>query len=152
MTKNLLYANKYLGVKIMVIVACIDKSGNIALNTNGQLNHIIFWVRLKVVSNEALLYMNFNSSRQFGYYPMKMIDDDFLDIAGEDSYCFVEDTDITPYIDRIDKIILYKWNKKFSSKFEFDKSILDNFSVVSKKSFYGEPFLKISEIVYEKNN
>lgn len=136
----------------MVIVACIDKSGNIALNTNGQLNHIIFLIRLKVVSNEALLYMNCNSSQQFGYYPMKMIDDNFLDIAGEDSYCFVEDTDVTPYIDCIDKIILYKWNKKFSSRLKFDKSILNKFSIVSKKSFYGESFLKISEVVYEKNN
>lgn len=136
----------------MVIVACIDKSGNIALNTNGQLNHIIFLVRLKVVSNEALLYMNSNSNLQFGFYPMIMVDDDFLDIAEEDSYCFVEDTDITPYINRIDKIILYKWNKNFSSKFKFDTSILDNFSIVSNKCFYGETFLKISEEIYEKNN
>lgn len=134
----------------MVIVACIDKLGNIALNTNGQINHLIFLVRLKMISNEALLYMSYNSYLQFGCYPMIMIDDNFLDIAGEDSYCFVEDTDITPYIDRIDKIILYKWNKKFSSKLKFDNSILNKFNIVSQKSFYGDHFLKISEEVYEK--
>lgn len=83
---------------------------------------------------------------------MMYIDDNFLDQAEAEDYCFVENTDITPYIDRIDKIILYKWNKTFSSELKFDVSILKDYKIVSKESFLGSFHLRITEVIYEKNN
>lgn len=136
----------------MVIVACIDKLGNITADANRQINDILFIKRLWETTNEALLFINDCSRKKFFYYPMMYIDDNFLDQAEAEDYCFVENTDITPYVDRIDKIILYKWNKTFSSELKFDVSILKDYKIVSKESFLGSFHLRITEVIYEKNN
>lgn len=49
----------------MVIVACIDKLGNITADANRQINDILFIKRLWETTNEALLFINDCSRKNF---------------------------------------------------------------------------------------
>ena len=47
------------------------------------------------------------------------VDDSCLETAGEGELCFIENADILPYAQRIEKIILYRWNRDYPHDREF---------------------------------
>ena len=55
-----------------------------------------------------------------------VVDDDFLEKAGENDHCYVEKGDISPWMEKIDTIVLYKWNRLYPADTYFDTSLLDS--------------------------
>lgn len=43
------------------------------------------------------------------------ISGDFLDAAGEGELCFVENADLAPYMDRVERLVIYCWNRDYPS-------------------------------------
>ena len=42
---------------------------------------------------------------------------DFLQKAGPKEYALLEDREAAPYLDRIEKIVLYHWNRSYPGDF-----------------------------------
>ena len=68
---------------------------------------------------------------------------DFLEQAGEGEYCFVENTGLQAVEAKIEKIIVFWWNRKF----DLD---LSKWNKVSEEEFAGYSHEKITKEVYEK--
>ena len=47
-------------------------------------------------------------------------EEQFLEVAGEGEYCFVENADLKPYLSKLEKLILYKWNRTYPADQYFD--------------------------------
>ena len=77
------------------------------------------------------------------------VEDDFLEKAGDQDVCFVENEPLAPYTDQINKIILYRWNRKYPADVHFDIS-LNGWQLVESYDFKGYSHEKITEEVYER--
>ncbi|MBQ4240387.1 MAG: hypothetical protein II672_04710 [Oscillospiraceae bacterium] len=65
-------------------------------------------------------------------------EDEFLETADkENGWAFVENTDITGYLDRIDEMIVYHWNRLYLSDLKLPASFLKGFRTVVKEQFSG---------------
>lgn len=80
-----------------------------------------------------------------------IVDDEFLDKAGANDHCFVENRSLESYMDKIDTIVLYKWNKRYPADTYFDTSLLDNnWKKFSLNHFKGSSHDKIFKEVWKR--
>ena len=66
------------------------------------------------------------------------------------AYCFVEDRAIAPVQEKIEKIILFRWNRAYPADMYFDITLSDGWHVTETHEFAGSSHEKITEEVYEK--
>lgn len=79
------------------------------------------------------------------------VDDDFLQRAGEGEFCFVENQKLAAYEDKIEQIVIYKWNRKYPSDFKFDVN-LGEWSLLAQEEFAGSSHEKITKEIYVRGN
>ena len=72
-----------------------------------------------------------------------------LEQAGEGEYCFVENTGLQAVEAKIEKIIVFWWNRHYPSDRKFDLD-LSKWNKVSEEEFAGYSHEKITKEVYEK--
>lgn len=62
----------------------------------------------------------------------------------ENGWAFVENTDITEYLDKIDEIILYEWNRLYLSDLRLPAGYLKKFRKLSEEKIRGSSHDSIS--------
>nr|WP_180321623.1 ribonuclease Z [Clostridium sp. MD294] len=69
---------------------------------------------MEVIKGKKLL-MNDYSAKLFSEEQKEhiIVQNNFLEIASENDYCFVENTVVLDYQNNIQKIILYRWNRTY---------------------------------------
>lgn len=105
----------------MIVIACTDDSFGMMFNKRRVSQDKVLRAMLMQSLNGAPLWLNAYSAGQFeqDYQAHLRIDEAFPDKAGAGEYCFVENLDCVPYADRIERIILYRWNRAYPSDFKF---------------------------------
>ena len=73
----------------------------------------------------------------------------YLDKAEQDEYCFVEKESISNYKNKINKMILFRWNRSYPSDVKF-KIDLDEWKLNSSEEFAGDSHECITMEVYSK--
>lgn len=74
-----------------------------------------------------------------------------LSDAGSSDYCFIENKHLSEYIDSIDTLIIYRWNRNYPHDFDFDINLQEqNFILNETKEFQGSSHEKITKEVYTK--
>ncbi|MBT9776569.1 ribonuclease Z [Clostridium sp. MCC353] len=135
----------------MTAIICLDDDNGMMFNHRRQSQDRE--VRARVMERAAgqKLWMNAYSYKQFTDCSSEGIiaDEGFLEKAGEDDYCFIEDRNIIPYLDRIERIILYKWNRKYPADFYFTVE-LEGWKQNGRKDFTGYSHEMITEEVYTR--
>ena len=77
------------------------------------------------------------------------IDSELLELAAEDEFCFVENLKVAPYMDKINEIYLFKWNRKYPSDTKIDICIEDSYKCVSSEEFEGNSHERITLEVWK---
>lgn len=141
---------------MMVVYIAIDKDNGLLFNNRRQSqDRIMCENMLKNCGTSNLWIAPFSQSlfeSQGGPLPSNLIvDEDFLDKAGENDHCFVENISLSDYIDKIDTLVIYKWNRKYPADFYFDWSILgDKFKKFSLNDFKGFSHENIKREVWKR--
>ena len=102
-------------------------------------------------SNEKELWMNAYSRKLFidlTDINSIQVDEEFLDKS--QSICFVENQDITPYLPKIDTLVLFQWNRDYPADFFFTVD-LSQWNLISTEDFEGTSHEKITMEVYKKD-
>ena len=101
-------------------------------------------------TKDARLWMNHYSLKQFADIMTDniMVDDDFLNKAEYNEYSFVENLRAYPYENKINKIILYKWNRRYPADFWFDITLKEKWKLVYAEDFKGYSHEKITKEIY----
>ena len=74
-----------------------------------------------------------------------MVNDSFLEKAEENDFCFVENVTVAPYYDKIQKILLFRWNRVYPADTYFDLSLKeDGWKLISVLEFEGNSHEKIT--------
>ena len=75
--------------------------------------------------------------------------EDFLKIAGEGEYCFVENANLEEVEEKIEKMIVFWWNRRYPSDRKLDLN-LSAWKKTSEEEFAGYSHEKVTKEVYER--
>lgn len=135
-----------------VIVAIDDKCG-MMFNKRRQSKDSELRIDLLEEAGMSKLWMNAYSYEQFieEVGTNVCVDEDFVEKAESGDYCFVENLSLQEYENRIEKLIVYKWNRVYPSDLKFDINLSSgNWQMVSKEEFVGSSHEKITKEVWKR--
>lgn len=135
----------------MIVILCIDDNNGMMFNYRRQSQDKKLREHILNLISPNGLWMNSYSGKQFTDTDSKrlFIDDCFLDKIRTGDYCFIENTDISPYIEDIEKIILFKWNRNYPADTFFTID-LSEWILEEKEEFAGYSHDKITKEIYSK--
>lgn len=76
-------------------------------------------------------------------------DGDFLEKAGPGEVCFVEDCSLALAADRVEAVVLYRWNRAYPADVRFDLD-LSGFQMTERVEFPGTSHEKITRELYRR--
>ena len=158
----------------MIVIVCIDDEFGMLFNKSRQsMDCILTEDILKTVGDKRLLIDKFSKTLflrdsaqgdgtaqtdgSFSGDGMPLcesvcknlvVSENLLSDAADGDFCFVEDKEIKPYIQKIEQLIIYKWNRSYPSDFKLDVSLLEGFHLKSTTDFKGNSHEKITKEVY----
>lgn len=106
----------------MIVITVIDDNRGMMFNNRRQSQDCILREQILALVGDGKLWMNQYTYGQFLDCESGAIavDDAFLEKAGAGEYCFVENILMAPYEKHIEKIVLFRWNRKYPADFYFD--------------------------------
>ena len=137
----------------MVIIACVDDNMGMMFNHRRQSQDRVLRERVLKITNSSVLWMNHYSSKQFSesIVPQAKVDDSFISKAGNGEYCFVEDCDVTSYLRSVEKVVLYRWNRRYPSDQAFTINLSSGeWKLIHMEDFAGSSHETITEEIYTR--
>lgn len=135
----------------MILIVAVDEDKGMMFNRRRQSKDRVLRERILSLAKGGKLWMNAYTRRQFPEDAQGeiLVDEEFLEKAGPGDYCFLENIPAAPYEDRIEKIILFWWNRKYPSDTWFDIDLEGGgWKLSETREFSGSSHEKITEEVY----
>lgn len=137
----------------MKIIVCLDDKNGMLFNRRRQSRDSALRQHILNMCADGVLWMNRYSAAQFsGEDAGKdiIVAEDFLDKAGPQDYCFVENMDISAYASCVEQVIVYRWNRVYPRDMTFPEKLFSSrWKLVSREDFPGNSHEKITWEVYE---
>ena len=137
----------------MILIVCVDDDNGMMFNHRRQSQDRVLRERVLGMTAGSRLWMNHYTEKQFATEnaPQINVDDGFLNEAAPGDYCFVEGDDVTNYEKWMEKIILYKWNRRYPGDVHFGIPLqAHGWRLTGSTDFVGSSHEKITEEVYTK--
>ena len=137
----------------MILIVCIDDKNGMLFHNRRQSQDRVLRERLLVETSDSKLWMNEYTYMQFEAAPAShiVVDDDFLEKAGCGEYCFAENLPVAFFENRLEEIILYKWNRVYPADLFFDISLeKSGWKMIQSEDFSGSSHEKITKEVYRR--
>ena len=132
----------------MNIIACIDDNKGLLFNKRRQSKDIEVIRKIEEITEGKNLLIDEFSQKLFE--EKAVVRADFLESAGENDFCFVENTLVSSYIHKINKVYLFKWNRNYPSDFTFDLDLESNFQLINVEEFPGNSHDLITLEIWSK--
>ena len=135
----------------MNVFVCVDDSFGMLFNNRRQSRDIVLTNKLVEISGSSKLWISEFSKSLFSDFdnPNIIINDNFLEKAEDGDFCFVENKALSSYVDKIEKLIVFKWNRSYPSDFTLDVD-LSSWKLIRIVDFEGNSHEKITMEEYEK--
>jgi len=137
----------------MILIVCVDDDNGMMFNRRRQSQDRVLRERVLGMTAGSRLWMNHYTEKQFATEnaPQINVDDGFLNEAAPGDYCFVEGDDVADYEKWMEKIILYKWNRRYPGDTHFSIPLqAHGWRLTRSTDFVGSSHEKITEEVYER--
>ena len=132
----------------MTAIICVDDRNGMLFNHRRQSQDRVLRQDLLREAAGHILRMNTYSLRQFKEAPPNVrSSEDFLEQAKPGEFCFVEDRDPLSFADRIEKLILYRWNRRYPADLYFTLP-LEGWTLERREDFPGSSHENITKEVY----
>lgn len=95
----------------MTLILCLDPKGGMTFNGRRQTLDYEVVADISVLGNKKLYISPFSESYFMGR-GAKVVDEPLKD-APSDATVFIEDTDPLPYLDKVEKIIIFRWGEVY---------------------------------------
>lgn len=139
----------------MNVIVCVDDRLGMMFHNRRQSQDRQLRKRILQLCSGTLLWMNSYSYKLYEDEEKHSIcvDEDFLSKAQEGEFCFVESSLLKPYEDKIEQLIVFRWNRHYPADFYLDLN-LENWEKESEEEFQGSSHDKITQEIYtkERNN
>lgn len=136
----------------MHIIICLDDYGGMLFNHRRQSrDRMLIDDVMMDLGYKKINILEFSKILFTAHEGRYEIVDDFSTLSDSDSVCFVENVDVKPFINKIDTVTLYHWNRVYPRDFVFDINLeKEGFSLVSSCEFEGYSHENIRKEVYKK--
>ena len=129
----------------MTVIVCVEDSLGMLFNNRRVSRDVVVTNKIKELCGGKLKICDFSKV----LFEDAFTDNNFLENATDDDFCFVENRPLLPYFDKTEKLIIFKWNRRYPSDFSLDLD-LSRFKLVETDEFAGNSHEKITMEVYEK--
>lgn len=130
----------------MNIIVCLDDNLGMAFNSRRQSMDRCVRKKIAQICKDKPLYMNTYSAKQFENENISVIaDDNFLNIAKNDDFCFIETTEFP--ISSVDTLYAFMWNRVYPCDLHLGFDI-DSLNLIETTEFQGNSHEKITLNVY----
>jgi len=135
----------------MKLIVCLDDREGMLFNRRRQSKDRAVRADILKLTAGSCLWMNGYSAGQFPPELKNiMVDELFLEKAGEQDYCFVENADISAYADKVCRVIVYRWNREYPADVRFPMELFcHRWKQVSREEFSGNSHEIITREVYD---
>ena len=131
----------------MYLIVCLDDRGGMLFNHRRQSQDLALRADLLAMTRGSRLYMSDWSAKPFGDTPGITRSPDPLEEAGSGDWCFLEDRPLGALADRVEKLVIYRWNRTYPADLFFDLS-LRGWHLESSADFPGSSHEKITKETY----
>lgn len=133
----------------MKLIFCVDKKGGMMFFSKRQSQDSVLRQKLIEMTSGNKLIMSEYSKGQFKQFNSVIVSDDYLDIAGESDYCFIENLDYD--INRASEVILCNWNRQYQADKFFNCDLKKlGFKKVASENIKGSSHDKITIETYRR--
>lgn len=134
----------------MILIVCLDDQNGMLFNKRRQSMDKGVRERIIDLCGQRPLWMNSYSAGQFAeILPNFQIAEDFLDRAGIGAYCFIEDGDVTAISDRVEGVVIFRWNRRYPADVKFPVTLFcDRWRLHHTEDFAGSSHERITQEVY----
>ena len=138
----------------MIVLAAVDDNNGMMFNKRRQSQDRILRDYIFNLTRDSRLWMNDYTGKQFNNNNDNQdarikIDHDFMEKAKPGEYCWIENISVKAFENKIEKVILFKWNRKYPGDFFFDLDLLNPVWKLSEsEDFPGNSHEKITKEVY----
>lgn len=136
----------------MIAAVCMEDRGGMCFcgrrvsRDKAQQADLLAWCAGRV------LWMSEKSAALFAQADREIrTDENFLDLAGRGEVCFVEDRPLLPVLDRLEQLVVYRWNRAYPSDRKLDLD-LDRFVLTERTEFPGNSHETITREIYERRD
>ena len=136
----------------MKLIVCLDELGGMMFNHRRQSRDRVVTEDVLRTVGDGRLWMAGYSESLFSDCGRELcISENFLASAAEGDWCFVEDRSLQPYVDRVETLVIYHWNRRYPSDFRFDVDWeREGFVLIEQVEFQGFSHEKITKEIYRK--
>ncbi len=133
----------------MNIILCTDKSGGMSFCGKRQSMDCVLREKVLEITSGARLLMNSYSAKQFENTENIIVDDDFLNNANQEDFCFVEGKEIVT--ENVEAFYVFNWNRKYPADLFFSVDLkAEGFKKIKKEEFRGNSHDKITLEIYSR--
>lgn len=137
----------------MRLIACVDDRGGMAFHQRRQSRDRVVRRHILDDASGTRLWMNAYSAKQFAQSEqgLLLVAEDFWDRAEPGEFCFVEDRSPLPWLDRLEEVRLYCWNRVYPADVHLDLPMDGpDWHLVSREEFPGWSHAVITKEVYRR--
>ena len=131
----------------MNLIVVLDDRNGMLFNHRRQSRDRVLNERIAKICGGKLIVNTYAAALFAGINVDLTIAEDPLSAAKPGEWCFLEDRSPAPVVDKIEKLIVYRWNRVYPSDLKFDLD-LSAMRLESTADFAGSSHEKITEEVY----
>ena len=104
----------------MTVVVCIDNAYGMRFGGRRQSRDRVLIDELMQMVDGKLWIAPGSASLFKNYAERVCVDENFLTLAEKGDFCFVEDCELAPHREKLEGIVLYRWNRDYPADFYLD--------------------------------
>lgn len=134
----------------MIVMVCLDDRNGMLFNHRRQSRDKMLYAYIQHLTEGKRLWMNIYSAPLFADASNAMVAEDFLEQAAQEDYCFVENVPLKHYEAKIQRLLVFRWNRVYPADMHLDLLLDAQWHLVGQEEFAGNSHEKITMEVYEK--
>lgn len=131
----------------MKVLVFLDDAKGMMFNHRRQSQDRILRDRIQEICTGHTIWMNRYSYKLYGEVGNSKVDEAFLEKAEADDFCIVETAYLKKVEEKIERLIVFWWNRKYPADLYLDLDLYD-WRLEETKEFAGFSHDKITEEIY----
>ena len=134
----------------MKLIVCLSDDSGMMFNHRRQSRDRVLVADMVEHTKDATLWISPYSAPLFVEdCPHLQVTSDPTKTAGENDYCFVEDTPLPPNLEDVNELLIYRWNRLYPSDVRFSCD-MSSFRKKESSQFAGSSHEKIKKEIWKK--
>lgn len=135
----------------MIVFICLDDNNGMLFNHRRLSSDKAVIEDMLSFAGKEKIRMNLYSSKLFDMAAERVIiEEDPLENAFGESYCFLETFPLERYVDYVGIIVAYYWNRVYPADVHLDIDLKQDWETVECREFGGNSHEKITRKVYRR--